>query len=135
MMQTRAATVDTERYARCISYAGCQLPQRFAVSRILVGVDHLRWPVLARSQRLCQKTPGCLGIAAVSRKSTVRPCLSTLETVTSTIRYPNARLVDSPGAAGVALAPSAESTARWLCDRPVALARHFYSTTLSRDGS
>src|SRR5512132_1800155 len=82
--------------------------QRFAVSRVLVGVDHLRRPVLARPQRLRQKTPGGPGVAAVGQQEVDRPALlvdGAKQPLPLSVD-PDARLVDPPGAAGVALVPA-----------------------------
>jgi hypothetical protein len=65
-----------------------QLPQLFAIGRVLVSIDHVRRPILARPQGLCQETLGCLGVAAVGQQEVdgfVRVC-QRLETATSILR-------------------------------------------------
>jgi hypothetical protein len=50
-----------------------QLPQRFAIGRVLVGVDEMRRPVLARPQGLRQET--LPGLRMAGRFDTIPRCL------------------------------------------------------------
>jgi hypothetical protein len=71
-------------------------------------VDEVRRPVLARPQGLRQEMPGGLGVAAVSQQEVDRPALlvdGAKQPLPLSV-HPDARLVDPPGAAGVALVPA-----------------------------
>ena len=85
-----------------------QLPQRFAIGRVLIGVDDVGRPILACPQRLRQKTPGCLGVAAMGQQEVDRPTLlvdGSKQPLPLSVDQ-NARFIDPPGAAGVALVPA-----------------------------
>ena len=85
-----------------------QLPQRFAIGRVLVGVDDVRRPVLACPQGFRQEMPGCLGVAAVGQQEIDRPALlvdGSKQLLPLSV-HPDTRLVDPPGAAGRALVPA-----------------------------
>lgn len=80
----------------CIRIIALQLPQRFAIGRVLVGIDYVRRPVQARSQRFRQKTQGCLGIAAVGQQKVDGPAVlvdGPKQPLPLSV-HPDARLVD-----------------------------------------
>jgi hypothetical protein len=85
-----------------------QLPQRLAIGRVLVGVDDVRRPVPAKLKCFGQEALGGLGIAPMTEHEVDRAHMlvdGSKQPLPLSV-HPNARLVDPPGAAGVALVPA-----------------------------
>ena len=119
----------TEPDALDIRIIPLQLPQRFAIGRVLVGGDHVRRPVLACPQGLRQKTPGpwrCGGTPGTfaSSRTSSRRC----------VRY-SWVLPRSVSASRIRQRAGADSGSRWRAAEPVCSSNRTGMTFLPRSSA